>query len=515
LRGARLEVRSGTTAITGRLLSTERKTRTGGGTTLEVEYVSLISGAGEVRTTELLPSFSVRFLEKDLTAKLDRYLDLISLGRETHLRDMAISTEGTGVRGLFVSYISEVPVWKATYRIVLNSKAGRGPMLQGWAIVDNTVGQDWEKVELSLVAGAPQSFVQNISQPIYARRPVVELQGSMNIAPQTYESMLSSGGARIAGTITDPTGAAVRGARVRAFDSTGKIVGEGTSNASGRYELEGLPEGDTAIEVELAGFNKNVHQGLRLSTAKVVQQDVQLEIGSMTETVTVAGETQGIETSAANADARSSGGGRALGSGSRLGGAGRRGGIGGAVVGGAGSGIASSTVSDARSRAEAVARAQELGDLFEYKLKEPITIPKNRSALLPIIQSPIAVEKVSIWNEQAGLPRPQRALWLTNSSGMTLDGGSFSIIEEETFSGEGLFDPIRPDEKRLIGYATDLALNINSNLGSERQRVSRVRVSRGIMIQESEIREKKTYTIRNADTAPRTVVIEHPARAGY
>ena len=215
----------------------------------------------------------------------------------------------------------------------------------------------------------------------------------------------------------------------------------------------------------------------------------------MTETVTVAGETQGIETSAANADARSSGGGRALGSGSRLGGAGRKGGMGGAVVGGAGSGIASSTVSDARSRAEAVARAQELGDLFEYKLKEPITIPKNRSALVPIIQSPIAVEKVSIWNEQAGLPRPQRALWLTNSSGMTLDGGSFSIIEEETFSGEGLFDPIRPDEKRLIGYATDLALNINSNLGSERQRVSRVRVSGGTMIQESEIREKKTYTI--------------------
>jgi len=198
-----------------------------------------------------------------------------------------------------------------------------------------------------------------------------------------------------------------------------------------------------------------------------------------------------------------------------MGGAGSGGGMGGGSGAGVGAGIGPHTVSDARASAEAAARAQELGDLFEYKLKEPMTIPKNRSALVPIVQSPITVEKVSIWNDQSGLPRPQRALLLTNSSGMTLDGGTFSVIEEETFSGEGLFDAIRPDEKRLIGYATDLALNVSSNLGSDRQQVSRVRVSRGIMIQENEIRERKTYTVRNSDTTPRVVVIEHPARAGY
>jgi hypothetical protein len=168
-----------------------------------------------------------------------------------------------------------------------------------------------------------------------------------------------------------------------------------------------------------------------------------------------------------------------------------------------------------RANLEAAARGQELGDLFEYKLKAPISIQKNRSALVPVVQSAIEAEKVSVWNEQAGVRRPQRALWITNSSGLTLDGGSFSVLEEETFAGEGIFDPIRPDEKRLVSYATDLALNVSSKLGSEQQRVTRVRVHRGVMTHESEVREKKTYTFRNEDSSPRTVIVEHPVRSGY
>jgi hypothetical protein len=64
LRGARLEVRNGPNVITGRLLSVERKTRSGSGATLEVDYLSLITDTGDVKTTEVSPSFSVRLLEK-------------------------------------------------------------------------------------------------------------------------------------------------------------------------------------------------------------------------------------------------------------------------------------------------------------------------------------------------------------------------------------------------------------------------------------------------------------------
>ena len=74
LRGARLEVRSGTSVITGRLLSVERKTRVSGGTTLEVDLATLVTDAGEVRSVEITPAVSVRLAERDVTQEVGRYL---------------------------------------------------------------------------------------------------------------------------------------------------------------------------------------------------------------------------------------------------------------------------------------------------------------------------------------------------------------------------------------------------------------------------------------------------------
>ena len=165
LRGAKLEV-NGTAVVTGRLLSVERKTRMGSGATLEVhEDVSLITDSGEVKTTEVSPGFSVKLLERGLNGQVDCYLDLISAGREADLRRMVISTEGTGQRSLFVSYISEVPVWKTTYRLVLGGKAGQAPLLQGWAIVDNTVGENWNQVGLSLVCACRNRLFKTSRNP--------------------------------------------------------------------------------------------------------------------------------------------------------------------------------------------------------------------------------------------------------------------------------------------------------------------------------------------------------------
>ncbi|MBI1898720.1 MAG: carboxypeptidase regulatory-like domain-containing protein [Acidobacteria bacterium] len=507
LRGARLEVRSGTSVITGRLLSVERKTRISGGTTLEVDYIALLSENGEVRTTEVSPSFSVRLLDRGLAGKVDRLLDLVASGREPDLRRMVISTSGSGERALFVSYISEVPVWKTTYRVVLGEKT---PLLQGWAIVDNTVGQDWDNVQLSLVAGAPQSFVQNLSQPYYARRPVVALPQSVNISPQTHEATLVASGARLAGRITDAAGLPIPFATVKVYDASGSVAGENFSNATGAYEFRGLPEGVLRLEVEATGFKRAVVTGMVAANARAATQDVRLEIGETAETVQVTATAPQTNTEAATAGSRAAGSGRMLGSGA---------GVGSSRPRQFGSGSASSSgvyrVEDARTRAEAAALAQDLGDLFEYQVKEPITIVKNRSALVPIVQSPVAAEKVSIWNDQAGVPRPQRALWITNSTRMTLDGGSFSVLEQETFAGEGVFDSIKPGEKRLTSYAVDLGLNASSKQTSSAQRVSRVRIAKGTITLENEVRETKTYTLRNEDSSPRTVIVEHPVRPGY
>jgi hypothetical protein len=161
------------------------------------------------------------------------------------------------------------------------------------------------------------------------------------------------------------------------------------------------------------------------------------------------------------------------------------------------------------------AQGSDLGDLFEYKLKDRLTIHKNESALVPIVQVHVATEKVSLWNASLHSPRPLRALWLTNSSPLTLDGGSFSVLEEEAFAGEGLTDAIKPGEKRLLSYAADLGVRVDAKTEGEPQQVTRVRIARGVMIQTSESRQDTSYTIRDDDTTPRTVLIEHPLRAGW
>ena len=279
------------------------------------------------------------------------------------------------------------------------------------------------------------------------------------------------------GNVTDPVGLAIAGVRVKVFDASGTLVGETLTNGMGRYEFSAPVGRYGPVRDGITGISRAVVDGITVSSGRENRQDARLVIGntsrrSMSQRKLRRSEHQ------PPAFQQAPDAGLAL---------------------------------DGRwGAARAGWRSQP-----QMPRQDPITIRKNRSALVPIVQSPIDAEKVSVWNDSAGLPRPERALWLENSTGLTLDGGSFSVLEEETFAGEGVFEPIRPGEKRLVSYAVDLAVNASSKTGSDPQRVTRVRVSNGVMTHVSEMRERKTYTFRNEDTSPRTVIVEHPARAGF
>src|SRR6267154_2080298 len=238
LRGARVEIRSGAgAAVAGKLLSGEKKTRMGTAGSVEMEQISLISDSGEVRNVDLNTSTSVRIVDRDLNTEVGKYLGLVASAREHDVRRMTISTTGNGERNLYVSYISEVPIWKTTYRIVLPSKEGKKPLLQGWAIVDNTVGEDWNDVELSLVAGAPHSFIQQLSEPFYGRRPTVALPESVQLSPQTHASTLLGGNGSLDGSVTDATGAVIAGATVRLIGPEGAVTAQTRTDSSGQYSF--------------------------------------------------------------------------------------------------------------------------------------------------------------------------------------------------------------------------------------------------------------------------------------
>ena len=90
---------------------------------------------------------------------------------------------------------------------------------------------------------------------------------------------------------------------------------------------------------------------------------------------------------------------------------------------------------------EAAASGGALGELFEYKLKQPVTVRRNQSAMVPVVQHDVAVERVSLWSAARGMAQPLRAVWLTNDTGLTLDGGSLTLVEGGAFAGEGLVGP--------------------------------------------------------------------------
>ena len=447
---------------------------------------------------------------------------------------MTVATTGTGDRQLFVSYISEVPVWKTTYRLVLSSESGKKPLLQGWAIVDNTVGEDWNNVNLSLVAGAPQSFIQQLSQPYYGRRAVVPLPQQFENVPQTHEARLL-GGAQIAGIVTDQSGGIIAGAQVTVLDVSGREITRTTSDAGGQYGISGLPDGSYQLAFETKGFRKLVMNNAQVRSGLGSEQDATLQVGDMSQTVTVTATAPSVEMTSAEL----AGNARNLGSGRGLGGAPlppkaapmprQNGGVFGGVPG---QGMVAMPLNGRnyedllalrpgafnsllQASTPAAAEGQNFDDLYEYKLKDRVTIRKNQSAMVPILQSEIRAEKVSLWTADRNSGHPLRGVWLSNTSGDTLDGGNFSVIEDEVFAGQGLLDPIKPDERRLLSYATDLGMLVRKAGANTPQRNLRVAIAHGVMIQTSEVREKNTYTVRNEDASPRTLIIEHPVRPGW
>jgi hypothetical protein len=430
LRGARLEVQSGSESASGRLLSIEERDLPGKvDQKITVTQISVVSESGEVRLFDLTPSTSVRVAEKEVNEEVSKYLGLVASTRDQDVRRMTISTAGDGERNLLVSYISEVPVWKSTYRIVIPS-AGK-PLLQGWAIVDNTVGEDWKDVELSLVAGAPQSFVQELSQPYYTRRPVVALPENAMLTPQTHEATIEQQTVVENGQLASPATGVVGGV-------PGGVPGGSMGGVIGGV-VSRVPQAQM-------GSGSGAGVGGGNSKAWVARPDA-TEVAENLESGTTVGETR------------------------------------------------------------------ELGDLFEYKLKDRVTIRKNQSALVPILQSRIDAEKVSVWNPSES--SVLRALWVNNTSNLTLDGGTFNVLEGDAFAGEGLMDAIKPGEKRLLSYAADLGVLVDAKQKADNQRVTKVIIKHGLMTQSTEERQENTYTIRNRDASAREVVIEHPARPGW
>ncbi len=188
--------------VEGRVLSVEDVTVPTAEGSTKLPHLTLATGSGmESHRLDEVQSFSV--LDPQIREEIDRALLAIAEQRTDRLKTLDLAFRGSGRRDVIVSYVHEMPVWKTSYRLVLPDAAegGGAPLLQGWAIVENTTDEDWRDVRLGLVAGRPVGFVMDLYEPLFLSRPEVPVPVEAAAAPRTYagkvvELQAPGGGAR-------------------------------------------------------------------------------------------------------------------------------------------------------------------------------------------------------------------------------------------------------------------------------------------------------------------------------
>jgi len=429
LQGAHVIVATANRTATGSVLTVEeRKSQIDANKPPLITHALVItSEAGELMSFDLAEVRSVKLVDEGARRDVSEFANATASARRRDAKTIVVTSDGSGAREMLVSYTIAAPIWKTTYRVVLDSQGK--PFFQGWAIVDNVSDEDWTSVSLALVSGSPVSFIQPIQKPFYRYRPIVPMPDDLKLEPQSYEPGEggNSGG----------SGAAV------------KDKAETVSVTNARLPA---PSQRQLYELPMNGRRNNNFANLT--------------------------------------------------PGSPLG-----------FSGGA------TTLSDAITRpdsgVEAAATGSEVGDLFEYRIDQPVTVPRDRSALIPILQTRMDGERVSIYNEANRRDRPMGGMLLKNTSPLTLEDGAMTVIDGDAYAGEALMERLKPAEQRLISFALDLGTLVNARAKEDREPTFLVRVVNGVFQAHYYQTSEKTYTLVNQTDKSRVVYIEHPVHPDW
>lgn len=374
----------------------------------------VISGDdGELASFDLSDIRSLKVIDGDTRRDIRTFTEAKSAERRRDSKTIVVTSEGTGTRELVVSYTIAAPIWKTSYRVVLD-KAGK-PFFQGWAIVDNVSEEDWNGIALSLVSGDPTSFIQPLQQPMFKYREEKGLPEGVQLTPQRL-SLLGGSESSYSGRAGGVEGGVPGGV-------PGGVVG-GSGEAS-----PPPPPKEEAKESGYAGTSvADLGEAIRTGDA-------------------------GVSTAAEGVEA---------------------------------------------------------GDLFEYRVGQPVTVARNRSALIPIVQKEMTGERVSLFDSRIGGERPRNGFFVENTSGLTLENGPLTVIDGDSYGGEGELERLKPKEKRFIGFGTDLATKVTRKTERTKDPVALVRVRGGRFETFYVVKDQTTFTLTNQSDRPRTLFLDFP-----
>ncbi len=157
------------------------------------------------------------------------------------------------------------------------------------------------------------------------------------------------------------------------------------------------------------------------------------------------------------------------------------------------------------------------GDQFEFTLKNPVTLERRQSAMLPLVEGSVNAEKMLVFSgsraSSGGLINPAISVELNNTSGMKLPAGPITVYDSGIYAGDALIEFFPENEKRFISFGEDLSVTGSASFSGSRY-VTTVSIAGGVMTINRRQTHERVYTIRNASEETKKLVIEHPIITG-
>jgi hypothetical protein len=163
----------------------------------------------------------------------------------------------------------------------------------------------------------------------------------------------------------------------------------------------------------------------------------------------------------------------------------------------------------------AATRATELGEFFEYAINTPVSLARQKSAMLPIVNEAVEGAKVSIYNQRVHAKHPLYGFRLRNATALHLSQGPMTVFDGGVYAGDARLEDLPPGQERLLSYAMDLKAEVEPVSEPEQRELVTVSLRKGTLLTTHKAIAEKTYNIRNRDQKPHLVLIEHPFRADW
>jgi hypothetical protein len=442
MRGERVEVVTTPGAanqpgkLSGSIVGVEAQKVPAGATTVDAQVLNLWCAEG-LRAVKLAEVQQLRFANPLIEAEFRRALDTLALTHDSQKKAVSLHFAGDGKRRVQVGYVVEAPVWKTSYRLVLDAEGKARPYLQGWALVENPTDEDWAGVKMALVSGRPISFKMDLYNPLFVPRPTVEPELFASLRPVTYRGNFGGTRDKLARAVDAMEELAKQSEKgfVKDLDEAKKADANGERAARGA---------DRAPDGKGGGFGLAPGRPADPQYARRLTEEL-----------------------------------------------GRR-----PDLGAAGN----------------AATAGQLGDVFQYTIDHPVTLGRQKSAMLPIVGKDVEGQKVSIYNPAVQKSHPLLGLRFKNTSGAHLNQGPVTVFEGSVYAGDTRVLDVQPGEERLVSYAIDLGTEVDPQAGPGTQKVTSVKAVKGIVTTKTLLTEVRNYKVVNRSQADRTLLIEHPNR---